>query len=42
MMKWLGINALIVVSSIGAAYAAPALVEACCDCCAALLGCCCD
>jgi hypothetical protein len=41
-MKWLAINALIVVGSIGAAWAGPAIVDCCCDCCGALLGCCCD
>jgi hypothetical protein len=42
MMKWLGINALIVAGSIGTAWAAPAVVDCCCECCKFLMACCCN
>jgi hypothetical protein len=41
MQKWLIINAAIIFGSIGAASAAEPLIQACCECCNALVACVC-
>jgi hypothetical protein len=42
-MKRLAIIAAIVVGSIGTAWAVdPDIITNCCECCADILGCCCD